>query len=108
MCVAIRLGYDLGIVRTIVWSTVIGLMTATSAYAQAQSSAAMTVSVSVVRHCNIAAPGSPRTTTQCSGTAEPRTALSAPQQPAPAPALSTAVDSSGDSERAFRVLTVNF
>jgi hypothetical protein len=108
LCAALRLGYDLAIMRTIVWAAVIGVMAATSAFAQAQSSAAMTVSVRVVRNCNIALPGSPRITTQCSGTAEPRTALSAPQQPAPTPSLSPAVESSGDSERAVRVLTVNF
>ena len=107
MCTPIRLGYDLDVMRTIVWAAMIGLMAATSAYAQAQSSAAMTVSVRVVRSCNVAAPGSPRITTQCSGAAEPRTAISAPQQEAtPAPAATRA--SSGDSGQAFRVLTVNF
>ena len=106
MCAAIRLGYDLEVMRTIVWAAVIGLMAATSAYAQAQSSAAMTVSVRVVRSCNIAAPGSPRISTHCSGAAEPRTVLSAPRPPAAAPVA--ALESNGDSERAVRVLTVNF
>jgi hypothetical protein len=106
LCAPIRLGYDLEVMRTVVWAAMIGLMAATSAYAQAQSSAAMTVSVRVVRSCNVAAPGSPRITTQCSGAAEPRTVLSAPAQTAAAPAA--ALESSGDSERAFRVLTVNF
>ena len=94
--------------RAVTIAAVIGLLAAaTSAYAQGQASASMTVSVRVVRTCTVATapavPDSPRITTDCAGRVEPRTELSNPA-PAESPRPSTA---SADA-RAFRVLTVNF
>lgn len=106
------------------------VVTASSAYAQS-ASVTMTVSVRVVRNCTI--PSEPGTSgadpivAQCTGTATPKTQLSAPMRvlaPVPPPAegrydargydstdatLETPRPSTPPAEsRAFRVLTVNF
>ena len=117
--------------RAISFAAVIGILAAASgAYAQGQSSAAMMVSVRVVRNC-VVTPSNPDAasfTTQCSGNAQPRADVSnASSAPASAPApvtrlaepgstaapLSAAAGTSSEAIPAsggsgFRVLTVNF
>ncbi len=113
-------------------AAVVGILALTSgAYAQGRSSATMMVSVRVVRSCVVTPSNSdaPSFTTQCSGTAQPRTDVSstaASSAPASAPApvtrlaapgtiaapVTTAVETSAavlpESDGAgFRVLTVN-
>ena len=106
MCFAIQLRYDLTVMRAISFAAVIVLLAASSAYAQGQSSTSMSVSVRVIRSCNVAAPGSttPVVTAQCASAAAPRTQL-APPAPGPGTASTTL---SEPRAGAFRVLTVNF
>lgn len=111
MWLRIRLGYDFSFMRAMLFAAVIGLAVTSSAYAQAQSSAAMTVSVRVVRSCNIAMPGSPtdapRITAQCASAAAPRTQVTAPAPASSAAAPTSLSEPRGDAG-AVRVLTVNF
>ena len=96
--------------RAIWLAAAVGILgVAPGAYAQGHAGAALTVSVRVVRSCNVAVPGATGITAQCATSVQPRTQLSSPAPAAasvPAPA-STLAPVTADTQH-FRVLTVNF